>query len=78
MNKVKNDVRIIRRFIMGQKEPFCLVDIYHRAEREGITDRGLVLNVLDELYEEGLIYYDRINPLPISLKKSQWGFYVAS
>lgn len=78
MNKDKNDVRIIRRFILGQKEPFCLVDIYRRAEREGITDRGLVLNVLDELYEEGLIYYDRINPLPISLKKSQWGFYVAS
>lgn len=34
MNKDNNDVTIIRRFILSQKEPFCLVDIYRRAERE--------------------------------------------
>lgn len=47
-------------------------------EREGITDRGLVLKVLDVLYEEGLIDYDRIEPSPMGQKKSLWGFYAAS
>ena len=55
-----NDVSNIRKEIMAMEKPFCLTDLYIRLEKKGITDRGLILTVLDELYAEGLIEYDKI------------------
>lgn len=55
-----NDVSNIRKEIMAMEKPFCLTDLYIRLEKKGVTDRGLILTVLDELYAEGLIEYDKI------------------
>ncbi len=50
-----NDVTVIRKFILGQTKPFCTTDLYIRAAKKGITDRGLVLKVLNELFAEGIV-----------------------
>lgn len=55
MAENKNDVDVIRRFILEQAEPFTKYGLFYRAEKDGITDRGLIMIVLDELYQEGLV-----------------------
>ena len=73
-----NDVDYIRKAILAMDKPFCLTDLYLRLEGTGITDRRLILRVLDELDEEGLIEYDRLEGVvdePSS--KANWAFRIA-
>ena len=72
-----NDVGVIRSFILGQTKPFCLVDLYSRAEKEGITDAGLVRKVFDELGKEGLIDYRKIEPVSTGSEESIWAYCIA-
>jgi len=51
----------IRKMIMNQVKPFCLIDIYNRLEKVALVNRGLILEVLDELYEEHLVMYARLS-----------------
>jgi hypothetical protein len=69
-----NDVGFIRKAILEMDKPFCLIDLYRRLEKIGVTDRGLILRVLDELYEEGLIEYDKIEQ---TVDEPVWGFKIA-
>jgi len=65
----------IRKFIIKQTEPFCIVDIKVRAEMAGFTNFGMVLTVLDDMYDEGLVKYGKVpckHP-----ESSEWAFYVA-
>ena len=50
----------IRQAILNQHEPFCNKDIVLRLKNIS-KDEGLILNVLDELYSEGLIDYTEQN-----------------
>jgi hypothetical protein len=77
MAKNMNDVGVIRRFILDQTKPFCLVDLYNRAERVGITDARLVTIVLDELGKEGLIDYGEIEPESTNPEASIWAYHIA-
>lgn len=74
MDEMEN-VRNIRREILAMDKPFCLTDLYSRLERKGITDRGLILRILDELYDEGLIEYDKIEG--IVDEADSWAFRIA-
>ena len=65
----------VRRFILDQKEPFCITDILERFSiYKNIEDRGLILDELDDLYDEGLIGYEEIKRGDTSY--SIWAFVV--
>ena len=57
---MKNLRSIVREAILKQTEPFCISDIYFRLENV-TKDRELILQVLDELYDEQLLDHVCIN-----------------
>lgn len=73
--RMKSDCTRIRRTILSMKKPFCIADLFVVLNLEGITDRDLILEVLDELYERGLIEYRRREG---AVDDPKWAFYVAS
>lgn len=48
---------IISRTILNMEIPFKLSQLYEVLEKKGITDRELILDVLNQLYEKGLVDY---------------------
>ena len=66
----------IRFSIMKMEKPFCISDLFYRLERNGITDRELIIQVLDELYDEGLIDYCKLRGF-VDGSSSEWAFHVA-
>ena len=63
----------IRKIIMNQSKPFCLIDLYRRIESAKPANRGLILEVLDELYMEGLVEYAQ---LAQKMGNTEWAFVV--
>ncbi len=41
--------------ILNMKKPFKLSQLYQVLEKEGITSKTLILDVLNQLYESGLV-----------------------
>lgn len=68
----------LRNKILAMEKPFCLSDLYYCMEMDGFTDRKMILQVLDELYEDGFIKYDRVNEI-VDEPDSDifWAFHVA-
>ncbi len=48
---------VISRTILNMNIPFKLSQLYEVLEKKGITDRELILDVLNQLYEKGLVDY---------------------
>lgn len=48
---------IISRTILNMEIPFKLSELYEVLETKGITDKELILDVLNQLYEKGLVDY---------------------
>ncbi len=48
---------VISRTILNMNIPFKLSQLYEVLEKKGITDRELILDVLNQLYEKGLLDY---------------------
>lgn len=48
----------IRIAIIRRKESFCLEQLYDYLEEMGHTNRNLILSVLEELDNEGLVTYE--------------------
>ncbi len=71
-----NDVTVIRKFILGQTKPFCTTDLYIRAAKKGITDRGLVLHVLDELFAEGVVLLKEVEIVEDGVKREIAALYI--
>lgn len=71
-----NDVTVIRKFILGQTKPFCTTDLYIRAAKKGITDRGLVLHVLDELFAEGIVLPKEVEIVEDGVKREITALYI--
>ena len=63
----------IRKMIMSQSKPFCLIDLYARIEMIKPANRSLVLEVLDQLYLEGLVEYAH---LAQKMGNTEWAFVV--
>lgn len=64
----------IRQIILAMEKPFCITDLFVTLSLEGITDRDLILEILDELYERGIIEYRRREGV---VDEPKWAFYVA-
>lgn len=51
---------IISKTILAMNEPFKLSDLYVKLATQGIQDYALILDVLNELYENGLVDYSSV------------------
>ena len=68
----------IRGIILRMEKPFCISDLIARMEQKGINDRKLILQVLDEMYEEGVIEYRKNEGIVDSPDSSaSWCFCIA-
>lgn len=58
-----NELRkIIRETILRMERPFNVSDLFYRLDSENmIQNRALILEVLDELCDSGVIDYSEIN-----------------
>ena len=63
----------IRKMIMSQSKPFCLIDLYRRIETIKPANRSLVLEVLDQMFLEGLV--DQIQ-LSQRMGNTDYAFFV--
>lgn len=68
----------IRQFILDMDKPFYTADLFARLLKEkNIKDRELILQVLDELYDDGLIGYTKIiGKVSEPSESVSWAFYV--
>ena len=57
LSKVASCKVVISRTILNMEIPFELSQLYEVLESKGITDRELILDVLNQLYEKGLVDY---------------------
>ena len=53
--------RIIKETIIDMERPFNVSDLLYRLALKKVTNRTLILEVLDELCDNGLIDYSEIN-----------------
>lgn len=51
---------IISKTILAMNIPFKLSDLYAKLATQGIQDHALILDVLNELYENGLVDYSSV------------------
>ena len=56
----KNTPQNVRNEIFNQKDPFCLTDIINRLKETGITNEGLILLILNELFNAGFLDYKEV------------------
>lgn len=52
--------RIIKETILEMERPFNVSDLFYRLAAKEVTNRALILEVLDELCDNGLIDYSEI------------------
>lgn len=50
----------IRKAIIEMEEPFCKVDLLSRLEKQGFENKGLIIEVFNEMFDEGLIKYEKV------------------
>lgn len=79
LNKKKEEISsksicVIRQTILTMEKPFCITDLFVALNLAGITDRDLILEVLDELYERGLVEYRHREGV---VDDPKWAFHVA-
>lgn len=75
---VEEEIRMrVRALIISMKKPFCVVNLLIRLEKEGITDQRLILSVLNELYDEGVIIYTEVDGVVDDPNAPKWAFMVA-
>lgn len=64
----------IQQTILDMEKPFCITDLFAALNSEGINDRDLILEILDELYDRGIIEYRRREGV---VDEPKWAFHVA-
>ncbi len=64
----------IRKAILAQSKPFYTQDLICRLQKEGITDKRMILDELDELFYEGLVKFDKV-PTD-SKEETQYAFFI--
>lgn len=64
----------IRQIILSMEKPFCIADLFDVLTEQEIENRDLILQILDELYNEGLIDYRRHDGI---VDEPIWAFHIA-
>lgn len=57
----KNPETIICDIILSMERPFKVSQLLQRMEENGINDKDMVLEVLDQLCDSGLIKYSEVD-----------------
>lgn len=65
---------VIRQTILALEKPFCISDLFIMLGSKDIKERDLILEVLDELYDRGLVDYRRREGV---VDNPKWAFFVA-
>ncbi|MBR5419487.1 hypothetical protein IK110_04565 [Candidatus Saccharibacteria bacterium] len=75
----RNWSKELRQFILNMEHPFCWVDLKYEALKAGIPKSKIELlsKVLDDMYREGVVCYDKIPPEQQKEGCSDYAFYVA-
>ena len=55
-----NERERVWKAILNQTKPFCTADLFDRLEKQSITDKELIMQVLNELFETGLVSYGQV------------------
>lgn len=50
----------VRKAILSQTTPFCITDLICRLNQKGLKNTGIILNALDELFDAGIVKYDKV------------------
>ncbi len=51
----------VREMVLSQTTPFCKADLIRRLNRKGLDNEGVILDVLNELFDLGIVKFDRAN-----------------
>ena len=54
MDRILN---LIKKTILEIEKPFLMSDLFDVLEKKGVRDRRLILRVLDQLLDDGLVDY---------------------
>ena len=73
-----NTLSFVWKAILKMRKPFCIIDLYARLYKKGVTDRELILQVLDEMYDAGLIDFHKIEGVVDEDGEEVWGFTVTA
>ena len=75
---LEDEIRMkVRAIIVSMEKPFFFFFLLMRLKKEGITDQRLILSVLDELYDEGVVIYTELDGVVDDPKTPRWAFRVA-
>ena len=55
-----NEHKRVWKAILNQTKPFCITDLFNRLEKQSITDKKLIMQVLNEQFEAGLVSYGQV------------------
>lgn len=53
--------KIIKQTILAMERPFNVSDLFYKLNLKGVTNRTLILEILDELCDNEFIDYSEIN-----------------
>ena len=56
----KSTHEYIRKEILAQEKPFCIEDLIVRLEKKGMTNKRLILYILDKMHKEGLVKHGKV------------------
>lgn len=57
----QSSYEIVRKTILGMERPFNVSDLFYRLKKEcNVTNRALILEVLEDLCENDIISYSEI------------------
>ena len=65
---------IISKTILSINTPFKPSDLYERLATQGIRGHALILDVLNELYENGLVDYSSVEDDTFESRRSIYNF----
>lgn len=69
----------IRRAIIQMEKPFCTADLISRLKKQGFENKGLILEIFNEMFDEGLITYEKVTSRANeSVPNDGWSFRIAS
>ena len=64
-------MQAIRKAIIQMEKPFCKADLINRLKKQGFENKGLIIEIFNEMFDEGLIKYE-------VFPGGAWAFKVAS
>lgn len=70
---------VVRKAIIEMEKPFCKADLLSRLKKQGFENEGLIIDIFNEIFDEGLITYEKVaSNADEVVPNDGWGFRIAS